>query len=100
MFLEVPYFATSVYKSSKHVGLSFAYDAPKIWNDLPDDVHLVTPLHSFRKKLKTYLFAQAYPPNFGFSQFLSMTLTFTMLQVNDYSFLLFLFSVLGVFRWK
>ena len=61
VFLEVPHFATSVYKSSTHFGLSFAYDAPKIWNDLPDDVvHSTASLHSFRKKLKTYLFAQAY----------------------------------------
>ena len=62
VFLEVPHFTTSIYKSSNHFGLSFAYDAPKIWNDLPDDVHLATSLHSFRRKLKTYLFAQAYPP--------------------------------------
>ena len=63
VFLEVPHFATSIYKSSKHFGLSFfAYDAPKIWNDLPDDVRSATSLHSFRRKLKTYLFAQAYPP--------------------------------------
>ena len=56
------HFATSLYKSSKHFGLSFAYDAPKIWNDLPDDVRSATSLHSFRRKLKAYLFAQAYPP--------------------------------------
>ena len=62
VFLEVPHSATSVYKYSKHFGLGFAYDAPKIWNDVPDDVRLATSLHSFRKKLKTYLFAQAYPP--------------------------------------
>ena len=24
--------------SKKYFGLSFAYDAPRIWNDLPDDV--------------------------------------------------------------
>ena len=62
VFLEVPHFAPSVYKSPKHFGLSFAYNAPKIWNDLPDDVWSATSLHSFRKKLKTYNFAQAYPP--------------------------------------
>ena len=50
VFLEVPHFATSIYKSSKHFGLSFAYDAPKIWNDLPDDVRLSTSLHSFQKE--------------------------------------------------
>ena len=62
VFLEVPHFATSIYKSSKHFGLSFAYEAPKIWNDLPDDVRLAASLYSFRRKFKTYLFAQAYPP--------------------------------------
>ena len=62
VFLEIPHFATSLYKSSKHFGLSFAYDAPKIWNDLPDDVRSATSLHSLRRKLKAYLFAQAYPP--------------------------------------
>ena len=62
VFLDVPHFATSVYKSIKHFGLSFAYDAPNIWNDLPDDVCSIISLHSFRKKIKTYLFAQVYPP--------------------------------------
>ena len=37
VLLEVPHFA-SIYKSKKQFGLSFAYDAPMIWNDLPDDV--------------------------------------------------------------
>ena len=36
VFLEMPYFAASVYKSTKHFSLSFAYDALKIWDDLPD----------------------------------------------------------------
>ena len=62
VFFEVPIFATSKYKSSKHFGLSSVYDVPKIWNGLPDDVRLATSLHSFRRKLKPYLFAQAYPP--------------------------------------
>ena len=46
----------------KQFGLSFAYDAPMIWNDLPDDVRSAKSLSSFRKKLKTYLFEKAYPP--------------------------------------
>ena len=62
VFLQVPHFAPSVYKSSKHFGLSFAYDAPNIWNDLPDDVRSAASFHSFRKKLKTYLFTQPYLP--------------------------------------
>ena len=61
VLLEVPHFA-SIYKSKKHFGLSFAYDAPMIWNDLPDDVRSAKSLSSFRKKLKTYLFEKAYPP--------------------------------------
>ena len=61
IFLEVPHFA-SVFKSRKHFGLSFAYDAPMIWNDLPDEVHSANSLASFRSKLKSYLFGKAYPP--------------------------------------
>ena len=49
-------------KSAKHFGHSFAFDAPKIWNDLPQDAHSATSVASFRKKLKTYLFAKAYLP--------------------------------------
>ena len=61
VLLEVPHFA-SIYKSKKQFGLSFAYDVPMIWNDLPDDVRSAKSLSSFRKKLKTYLFEKAYPP--------------------------------------
>ena len=61
VLLEVPHFA-SIYKSKKQFGLSFAYDAPMIWNDLPDDVLSAKSLSSFRKKLKTYLFEKAFPP--------------------------------------
>ena len=50
------------FKSAKHFGHSFAFDAPKIWNELPQDVRSATSVASFRKKLKTYLFAKAYPP--------------------------------------
>ena len=61
-YLTVPPFHSSVFKSTKHFGHSFAFDAPKIWNDLPQDVRSETSVASFRKKLKTYLFAKAYPP--------------------------------------
>ena len=60
-YLTVPPFHSSVFKSAKHFGHSFAFDAPKIWNDLPQDVRSATSVASFRKKLKTYLFAKAYP---------------------------------------
>ena len=61
-YLTVPPFHSSVFKSAKHFGHSFAFDAPKIWNDLPQDVRSATSVASFRKKLKTYLFAKAYSP--------------------------------------
>ena len=41
---------------------SLAFDAPKIWNELPNDVHSVTSVASFSEKNKTYVFAKAYPP--------------------------------------
>ena len=53
--LEVPQSASSVYKSTEHCGLSFTYDAPLNWNDLPNDVPSATSLSSFRKKVKNYL---------------------------------------------
>ena len=61
MFLEVPHFA-SVFKARMHFGLSFAYDANMIWNDLLDNVCSANSLASFRSKLKSYLFGKAYPP--------------------------------------
>ena len=61
-YLTVPPFHSSVFKSVKRFGHSFAFDAPKIWNELPHNVHSPTSVASFRQKLKTYLFAKAYPP--------------------------------------
>ena len=70
MFFEVPHF-TSVFKSRKHFGLSFEYDAPMIWNDLPEEVHSANSLASFRSRLKSYLFGKAYPPKFSILLLLS-----------------------------
>ena len=61
-YLTVPPVRSSVFKSVKHFDHSFAFDAPKIWNELPHDVCSAASVASFRKKLKTYLFAKAYPP--------------------------------------
>ena len=49
-YLIVPPFHTSFFKSVKHFGHSFAFDAPKIWNDIPHDVRSATSVASFRKK--------------------------------------------------
>ena len=58
--LTVPPFHSLVLKSFKHVGHSFAFYAHKIWNELPNDVCSTTSVASLKKKLKTYLFTQAY----------------------------------------
>ena len=36
--LKVPQFISSVHKSTKQFLSSFAYDAPKLLNELPDDI--------------------------------------------------------------
>ena len=61
-YLTVPPFGPSVFKSVKHFDHSFVFDAPRIWNELPHDVRSAASVASFRKKLKTYLYAKAYPP--------------------------------------
>ena len=61
-FLEVPQFYPSVHKSKNHFGHSLAFDAPTLWNDLPDDVRSAPTLASFRKKLNSYLFDKTFPP--------------------------------------
>ena len=60
-YLTVPPFCSSVFKSVKHFDHSFAFDTPKIWNELLHCVRSAASVSSFRKKLKTYLLAKAYP---------------------------------------
>ena len=61
-FLVVPQFRPSIHKSKRHFSPSFAYDAPNVWNDLPDEIRSAPSLASFRKKSRLYLFTKAYPP--------------------------------------
>ena len=61
-FLNVPKFQPTIHKSIKQFGFSFAFDAPTVWNSLPEDIRVSPTMASFRKKLKTYLYAKAYPP--------------------------------------
>ena len=61
-FLEVPQFCPSVHKSKNHFGHSFAFDAPTVWNHLPNEVRSAPTLTCFRKRLKSYLFHKAFPP--------------------------------------
>ena len=61
-FLNVPNFQPTIHKSTKQFGFSFAFDAPTVWNSLPEGIRASPTIASFRKKLKTYLYAKAYPP--------------------------------------
>ena len=61
MFLDVPQHYPSVYKSNKHFGRSFVFDAPTVWNDLPDDVHSAPTLACFRKKAKILTLEKGFP---------------------------------------
>ena len=40
--------------------LSFSYTAPRLYNRLPPDVKQLETVDSFKKHLKTYLFARTY----------------------------------------
>ena len=61
-FLNVPKFQPTIQKSTKQFGFSFAFDAPNVWNSLPDDIRASPAIASVRKKLKTYLYAKIFPP--------------------------------------
>ena len=61
-FLVIPKFCPSVHKSVKQFGNSFAFDAPTVWNALPDTIRASPLLASFRRHLKTHLYTKAYPP--------------------------------------
>ena len=60
-FLNVPKFQSTIHKSTKQFGFSFAFDAPTVWNSLPEDIRASPTIASFRQKLKTYLYTKAYP---------------------------------------
>ena len=63
-FLVIPKFQPSVHKSIKHFGYGFAFDAPTVWNALPEEIRVSHCQASFRKCLKTNLYTKAYPPYF------------------------------------
>ena len=60
-FLVIPKFYPSVHKSVKQFGNSFAFDAPTVWNPLPDAIRASPFSASFLKQLKTYLYTKLYP---------------------------------------
>ena len=61
-FIVIPKFFPSVHKSVKQFGNSFAFDAPTVWNALPDEIRASPSLANFRMQLKTYLYTKAHPP--------------------------------------
>ena len=61
-FLNEPNYDKKVHLSKVHFNKSFAHDGPSIWNSLPVNVRAATSLYSFRRRLKTYLFGEAFPP--------------------------------------
>ena len=75
-FLNAPKFQPTIHKSTKQFGFSFAFDAPTLWNSLPEDIRASPTIASFRKKLKTYLYAKAYPTWLIFSYGFSVVLTY------------------------
>ena len=50
-----------LHSSPQHLQFSFAYSAPRFWNDLPMELRLSDSLAEFRKGLKANLFDLAYP---------------------------------------
>ena len=60
--LSVANFLTDQNFNPKFTSLSsLAFDAPTVWNSLPEGIRASPTIASFRK-LKTYLYAKAYPP--------------------------------------
>ena len=57
-FLNVPKFQPTIHKCTKQFGFNFAFDAPTVWNSLPEDIRASPTIASFRKKLKIYLYAK------------------------------------------
>ena len=53
--LQVPHF-----KLKSYGGRSFSYIAPYLWNQLPDAIRQAPSLATFKSKLKTHLFDQAF----------------------------------------
>ncbi len=54
-FLTVPKVRTKTYGEA-----SFHYYGPRLWNSLPEDLRAAPTVHTFKRKLKTYLFNLAF----------------------------------------
>ena len=64
---------SSSHTSKSQLNYRFEYVAPRNWNGLPDTVRLAPSVPTFRKRVKTYLFWQAFsPPQIHFSYWLDL----------------------------
>ena len=62
MILKTIYYQRILHTSFQQLQYSFAYSAPRFWNDLPLELQHSDSLARFRKGLKAHLFASAYSP--------------------------------------
>ena len=84
-YLTVLPFHSSRKHSSKQFGLSFAFDAPKIWNDLPTDVCYATSITSFRKKVQSWPVCESLFVIASLSPLYSFVMTLLRYLSYDYS---------------
>ena len=52
--------ATTTYNNKTYGSRAFSNCAPKLWNDLPQEIRQSSSLETFKNKLKTHLFKLAY----------------------------------------
>ena len=62
VYLNVPIYKPSVHKSKVHFHNSLCVDGSVLWNSLPHDLRSISNITTFRRRLKTHLFQDAYPP--------------------------------------
>jgi hypothetical protein len=56
---------TIKYNGNTHIlvlGISYITITRRLWNSLPIEIRTDPSLYTFRPRLKTHLFAKAYPP--------------------------------------
>ena len=78
--LAVPHFHSSVYKSVKYFGRRFAFDAPKIWIGLANNIHNATSIAYLKKSSKFRVSNLKFGRNLKFAT--SITLVNSMKE-ND-----------------
>ena len=61
-FFPVVILGNKISPTKSQLNYSFDYIAPRNWNSLPDIVRLAPSVPTFRNRLKTYLFWQAFSP--------------------------------------